>query len=262
MAGGHSLIPLMRLRLSQPKTVIDIGRIRELRGISVSGGRVTIGPLTTHAQVASSAELRRACPLLPLAASVIGDPAVRNRGTIGGNVVHADPGSDMPTALTALDATFVVVGPGGERSVRVRDFFTGYMQTAVEAADALTSIQVAAAPAQGYGAGYAKMFQPASRYALVNAAATVTVSGGRCTAATVAVGGLVQNPRRCPSAEQVLVGKALSAGVIEEAASKVAYDLGNNVMGDIHASADYRRQVLGVYVQRALTQAAQNAGVR
>jgi carbon-monoxide dehydrogenase medium subunit len=259
IAGGHSLIPLMKLRLARPPALIDIGRVAELKGVTVRDGTVTIGALTTHAMLASSADVRRSAPLLAEAASVIGDPAVRNRGTVGGNVVHADPGSDLPTALTALGATFNVQRARSQQSVAVSRFFKAFMETAVGEKEVLVSVQVPAAQ-PGQGAGYAKMFHPASRFALLSVAAVVTVQGGRCTAASVAVGGLVPTPRKAASVQRALVGKALTPQVISEAAAQVANDLGDSLIGDIHASVEYRRSMASVYVQRALTQAAGRTG--
>ena len=259
IAGGHSLIPLMKLRLARPSALIDIGRIAELKGVTVRDSTVTIGALTTHATLASSPDVRRAAPLLAEAASVIGDPPVRNRGTVGGNVVHADPGSDLPTALTALGATFTVQRARTQTSVAASRFFKAFMETAVGEKEVLVSVQVPAAQ-PGQGAGYAKMFHPASRFALISAAAVVTVQGGQCTAASVAVGGLVPTPRKATAVERALIGKPLTEQNIAAAARRVTDNLGDNIIGDLHASAEYRRAMVSVYVQRALTAAAQRAG--
>ncbi len=165
-AGGHSLIPLLKLRLATPPALIDIGRLDELKGISVTDGRVRIWALTTHAELAASSELAARCPALAEAAGLIGDPAVRNRGTIGGNVAHADPASDLPTVLRALDATIAVTADGGERSIPAADFFEGMMETALGDHDIVTAIEVPAASA-GQGQAYIKFSHPASRYAVV-----------------------------------------------------------------------------------------------
>lgn len=258
MAGGHSLLPLMKVRLARPEALVDIGRIAALRQITLKGKRVIIGALVTHASLASSPDLARACPLLVEAARVVGDPAVRNRGTIGGNVVHADPGSDLPTALTALGAAFIVTGPRGRRSVPAAAFFTGYMQSAVADDEMLTAVEVPVARS-GQGMAYAKMFNPASRYAMVSAAAVVEVQGARCVQAIVAVGGLVPSPRRATSVEQAVVGKTLTPPTIADAASRVMKDLGGDILGDIHASAEYRGAMASVYVERALAMAFQRA---
>jgi carbon-monoxide dehydrogenase medium subunit len=255
LAGGHSLIPVMNLRLADPGTLIDIGRIKDLKGISVQGNTVRIGALTTHAMIAASADVPQ---VLSEAAGMIGDPQVRNRGTIGGNIAHADPASDLPTVLTALGANIHVTGPNGSRTIAADDFFTDLFITALEDGEIVTAVEVAKSGA-GTGSAYAKLFNPASRYAMVGAAAVVTVSGGTCTAAGVAVGGLVPSATRAKSVEAALVGKALNAETIAAAATAVQNDLGDDVLGDIHASADYRKAMANVYVKRALQAAADRA---
>ena len=176
IAGGHSLIPLMKLRLARPSRVVDIGGIAGLRGISVSGDTVRIGALTTHQEVATSAEIQANCGILAEAAGGIGDPAVRNRGTIGGNVSHADPASDYPTVLTALGASFDLQGPSGTRTVAADDFFTGPFETALGANEVLTGVSVPVLAANQL-AEYAKMAHPATSFAVVGAAAVVTLEG-------------------------------------------------------------------------------------
>ena len=259
LAGGHSLIPLLKLRLASPAALIDIGRVDELKGIGVADGRVRIGALTTHAELAASSELGKRCPALAEAAGLIGDPAVRNRGTIGGNVAHADPASDLPTVLRALDATIAVTGGGGERSIPAADFFEGMMATALGEHDIVTAIEVPAAPA-GQGQAYVKFSHPASRYAVVGVAAAVTVSSGAVGAAAVALGGLVPAATRAASVEQALAGQTPSADAIAAAASAVSADLGDDLIGDIYASAEYRRAMAPVCVKRALTTAVERTG--
>ena len=259
LAGGHSLIPLMKLRLASPSAVIDIGRIPELRGIAASGNVLRIGALTTHAELAASADLRRRAAALAEAASVVGDPAVRNRGTIGGNIAHADPASDLPTVLVALGAQIVAVGPGGERTIDAGKFFTGIMTTALGEDEILAAILVPAA-AGGQGSAYVKFAHPASRYAVVGAAAIVKVEAGACAEVRVAIGGLVPCAVRCASVEQSLARQQPSDSAIAAAAGKVAQDLGE-VNGDIFASADYRRAIAPVYVKRALSAAVARAGL-
>ena len=258
LAGGHSLIPLLKLRLAAPEAVIDIGRIAELRGIATGDG-LTIGALTTHAELAASAEVKQHAEALAEAAGQVGDPAVRNRGTIGGNIAHADPASDLPTVLAALGATVNIVGSGGERSIDVTDFFQGVMMTALGDNEVLTSIRLPAAAA-GQGTAYAKFGHPASRYAVIGVAASVTVSGGTCSAASVAIGGLVPTPVRCSEVDQALTGQVLSAETIASAADAVSGDLGDDLLGDVFASADYRKAVAPVYIRRAVAAAADRAG--
>ena len=260
LAGGHSLIPLLKLRLAAPPALIDIGRIGELKGISAADGRVRIGALTTHAQIAASAEVAKHAPALAAAAGVIGDPAVRNRGTIGGNVAHADPASDLPTVLLALGASFAVATDDGERTVAAGDFFQGMMATALGDHDIVTAIDVPAAPG-GQGQAYEKFSHPASRYAVIGVAATVELRGGTVGNVAVALGGLVPAAARAGSVEQALSGQAASAEAIATAAAAVSNDLGADLIGDIYASAEYRRAMAPVCVKRALTAALKRASV-
>ena len=261
LAGGHSLIPLLKLRLAAPSALIDIGRIAELRGVSVNGGQVRIGALTTHAELAASADLRRSAPALAEAAAMVGDPAVRNRGTIGGNIAHADPASDLPTVLVALGASIVAVGPQGERTIDAGSFFTGIMTTALDEREILAAILVPAAE-RGDGSAYVKFSHPASRYAVLGAAASVRLKDGVCTAAGVAIGGLLPFARRARSVESALTGTAPTDANVAAAAARIGADLGGEVTGDIFASAEYRREMAPVYVKRALSAAAARAGLR
>lgn len=259
LAGGHSLIPLLKFRLATPAALIDIGRLDELKGISVTDGRVRIGALTTHAELAASSELAERCPALGEAAGLVGDPAVRNRGTIGGNVAHADPASDLPTVLRALDATIAVTVDDGERSIPAADFFEGMMETALDDHDIVTAIEVPAAGA-GQGQAYVKFSHPASRYAVVGAAAAVTLVGGTVGVVAVALGGLVPAARRAASVEEALAGQAPTADAIAAAAAAVSADLGDELIGDIYASAEYRRAMAPVCVKRALRAAVERSG--
>jgi len=259
LAGGHSLLPMLKLRLAAPTALVDIGRIDALRGISEANGGLRIGAMTTHAAVAASAALKKGCPVVAEAASHIGDMAVRNRGTIGGSVAHADPSADMPAVLTAIGATMEIAGVGGAtRTVAAADFFQGMMVTAVGEGEILTAVWVPVTAA-GSGAAYAKFAHPASRYAVVGAAASVSLRGGVCERAIIIVSGATATPTRLPSVEQALIGKALDEVTIAAASGAAAGDLGRDLMGDIFASADYRRHVAGTYVARAITAAAARA---
>ena len=273
LAGGHSLIPLLKLRLATPAAVIDIGRIAALRGITVEGGGLRIGALTTHAEIAASDAVRERAEALAEAAAGIGDPAVRNRGTIGGNLAHADPASDPPTVLAALDATITVTGPDGARTLSAGDFFQGVMTTALGPNDVLTAIHVPAAAA-GQGAAYVKFSHPASRYAVIGVAVSLITGapGGGwtsqfkgeqrealCVKAAVAIGGLAPKPTRCRAVEAALKDQPLSDGTFAAAAAAVSGDLGDDLLGDVFASADYRKAVAPVYVRRALAAAAGRA---
>ena len=258
LAGGHSLIPMMKLRLASVPALIDIGRVAELQGITRDGDHLRIGALTTHAQLATSADLRTHAPALTDAAAQVGDPAVRNRGTIGGNIAHADPASDLPTVLVALDATITAIGPSGERRIAAREFFVGVMATSLEEDEIIAAVHVPAHPASAY----AKFSHPASRYAVVGAAAAVSVQGGKIATARVAIGGLVPHARALGSVESAFAGSTGDAAAIDAAVTKVAGALGDDVSGDIFASAEYRAAMAPVYVKRALVAAMSRTGAR
>ena len=257
LAGGHSLIPLMRFRLARPELLVDIGGIASLRGISVSGDVITIGALTTHAEIAASPEVRQANGLLAEAAGGIGDPAVRNRGTIGGNLAHADPASDWATVLTALGATAIIQGPAGGRAVAVADFVEDAFVTALAENEVITAVSVPTLAAN-QRAEYAKMAHPASFYAVVGGAVVVTMDGDRCTAASVAVGGLTPRPVKAPAVEAALTGATLTVDSIAAATANLGEDLaaaGVDIIGDVYASAEYRAGVAPVEVKHALLHA-------
>ena len=257
LAGGHSLIPLMRFRLARPEVIIDIGGIDGLRGIRISDGTINIGALTTHAEIANSADVQQANGLLAEAAGGIGDPAVRNRGTIGGNLAHADPASDWATVLTALGATVSVQGPSGSRTIAAGDFVEDAFATALAADELITTVSVPVLAAN-QRAEYAKMAHPASFYAVVGGAVVVTMDGDRCTAASVAVGGLTPRPVKAAAVEQALSGTTLTMDSIADATSRLSEDLsaaGVDIIGDVYASADFRSQVAPVEVKHALLHA-------
>ena len=253
IAGGHSLIPLLKLRLSRPAALVDIGGIDDLKGISVNDGIVHIGALATHGEIAGSSAVQNACGIAAEAAGGIGDTQVRNRGTIGGNVVHADPASDWGTVLMALNASLQIAGTSN-RTVSAGDFFEGVFSTTLGENEILTGIDLPVlAPNQH--AEYAKMAHPATGFAVVGAAVVVTVTDGRCSAASIVVGGLVPSPLRVTSVEQALVGQELTADTIAAASENVARDVGDDAMGDFFASAEYRTVVAGVEVKHAINHA-------
>ena len=257
LAGGHSLIPLMRFRLARPELLIDIGGIGGLHGISVGGDAINIGALTTHAEIAASAEVQQANGLLAEAAGGIGDPAVRNRGTIGGNLAHADPASDWATVLTALGATVSAQGPSGSRTIAVADLIEDAFATALAENELITTVSVPTLAAN-QRAEYAKMAHPASFYAVVGGAVVVTMDGDRCTAASVAVGGLTPRPVKALSVEQALAGTTLTMDSIADATARLSDDLsasGVDIIGDVYASADFRARVAPVEVKHALLHA-------
>ena len=242
LAGGHSLIPAMKLRIARPGTLVDIGRIDGLSYVREDGDAIAIGALTRHHDVATSELLRERCGIAASAAAEIGDPQVRHRGTIGGSVSHGDPASDMPGVLLALDAEFVAVGPGGERRIPATEFFTGVFETALGPQDVLTEIRV---PSLG-GAGWAylKFARRKQDWATVGVAAVAADGGARV--GLVSMGG---TPLRASAVEQALAGGADPAAAAEKA------DEGAEPPSDVAGSADYRRHLARVLTRRALEQA-------
>lgn len=257
LAGGHSLIPAMKLRLSSPRTLIDLCTVSGLRGVKVDGGNLIIGALTVHADIASSDLVRKHVPGLADAASVIGDMQVRNRGTIGGSVAHADPGADFPVILTALNASFVVQSTAGSKTIAVDDFFTDFFSTAMNVNEILTEIRVPL-PASGSGTAYTKLPHPASGYVVVSAGALIVrQASGSCAAARIAIGGLGSTPVRAGATEQGLQGKVLTPENIAAAAAKAADETDPGEDG--YANAEYKRHVATVYTRKAIEQAVQRA---
>jgi carbon-monoxide dehydrogenase medium subunit len=257
LAGGHSLIPAMKLRLVSPRTLIDLGTVPGLRGVRVDGNNLAIGALTVHADVASSELVQKHLPGLVDAASVIGDVQVRNRGTIGGSIAHADPGADFPVMLTALNATFVLQSPSGGRTVAADDFFIDFYTTAMAANEVLTEIRVPL-PTSSSGTAYAKLPHPASGYVVVSAGALITRQpSGSCALARVALGGLGSGPIRAVATETELQGKPLRPEAIATAAAKAAE--GTDPAEDTYASAEYKRHVATVYARRAIEAAVARA---
>src|SRR5262245_36533142 len=258
LAGGHSLVPSMKLRVANPTMLIDIGRIKNLNGIKAGKKEVKIGALTTHAAVASSADLKTACPILPEAAAVIADPQVRNRGTIGGSLAQSDPAADYPTLMMALDATFTVVGSKGEREIEANKFFKDLFTTALKSDEVLTSVIVPAyGNMPGMGGAYLKHRHPASSYAVVGVAAMVGLIGGKVARAVVVVGGATANPVHVTSVESALTGKEPTEANITAAADSMNIEA---TLGDAYASSDYRAHLAKVMAKRALLLAAQRAG--
>ncbi len=257
LAGGHSLLPAMKFRLANPKSLVDIGGIKGLSGIKKQGKGLAIGATTTHAEIAASALVRKTCPLLAETAEQIGDIQVRNRGTIGGSIAHADPAADFPTALIALEATIVARGRSGERKIPAGKFFVDLFTTALRSGEIVTSILVPAL-GKGTGSAYLKHPHPASRYAVAGVAAIVEISAGRIPSARVAVGGVTPNPVRAAAAEAALAGQKPDASAFAAAASKVA-DALEDPMGDTYASGEFRVHLASVLVKRALAAAAERA---
>lgn len=257
IAGGHSLIPAMKLRLAQPTALVDIGRIPELVGIQVGADGTTIGALTTHARIALSEEIRARCPALPEAAELIGDRQVRNRGTIGGSLVHADPAADYPAVMVALGAEMKVEGPSGVRTIKAADFFTGLMTTAIEPDEVLTQIHIPP-PQPHSGCAYVKFPNPASRFAIVGVCAWLSLDDkGVCAKASIGVTGACATATRARSTEAALQGKFLDDANITSAVAKAAE--GMDCLSDIHASAEYRTHLVKVFTEKAVKAAAARA---
>ena len=247
IAGGHSLVPLMKLRLAEPKMLIDISRIAGLAGIREDNGRIEIGAGTVHHDVAVSALLRRECPAVAEAAAAIGDQQVRNRGTVGGSLAHADPAADYPAAMLAVDAEMRIKGPRGWRTVKATEFFRDLFTSDLAADEILAGVTVNPARASAY----CKLFQRASHFAIVGVAATLEVSNGTVQSARIAVTGAGPTAVRLTRVEQALAGQRAS----REAFAAATKDAGAEVRvvnADLHASEDYRRAMISVFTRRAL----------
>jgi aerobic carbon-monoxide dehydrogenase medium subunit len=257
LAGGHSLVPLMRLRLAAPAHVIDIGRIPDLNYIREEGGKLQIGALATHFQIESSSLLKEKCPLLPETAREIGDAQVRNKGTIGGSLAHADPAGDWPTAMLALDAEIQAAGPQGSRWIEAREFFLDLFSTALAADEILTAVRLPLLPAHA-GDAYAKLHHPASGFAVVGAAARVILEeNGAIHHVGVALTGVGSKAYRATGVELSLRGKTPNARRLEEACQHAADGVDAN--SDLYASADFRKHLARVYARRALAKAIERA---
>ncbi len=258
IAGGHSLLPLMKLRLSEPGHLIDIGRLPGLSYVRQNNGAVSIGALTTHYQIESNADLAKSVQVMPEAAAHIGDVQVRNRGTVGGSVAHADPASDLPSVLVALGAQFVAKGPNGERTIEATDFFEDLMTTSLGEDELLTEIRFQA-PQGKSGSAYEKLANKASHYSVVGAAAIVTLAGdGTVADCAIAFSGVSAKPIRGTGVENALKGKQPTAEAIAEAASHATEGI-DYALSDIHASDEYRLAMTKVYAKRALTKAVARA---
>lgn len=263
LAGGQSLLPLMSLGLARPTALIDLNGVAGLEHVTEEGGRLHIGALTRHRTLEASAAVRERWPLLAEAASLIGNIRVRHRGTIGGSLAHADPAAELPMVAVALDATLEVRGPAGLRDVSANAFFLGYLETAIAADEIVTGVRVPA-PGHSQGYGLAELVRRAGDFALVAACAVLeTDPAGRCTRASLALGGVGPRPLRVGGAEAALVGHTLTGPRLDGAAGTAS----DEVMpeSDVHASAKYRRQMARVMARRALGAAAAriaNSGAR
>jgi len=257
LAGGHSLLPLMKLRFSRPSLLVDIGRVDELRGVSDAGDRLAIGAGTPHHDLNNDPLVQEHCPILSWTAGLIGDPQVRHRGTIGGSIAHGDPASDLPAVLVALDADLVIRGLGGERTMPAVDFCSGVFDVALGPQDVLTEIRVSKLGPE-IGWSYLKLARRAQDWAMVAVAALVTRSNGTIGEARIALTNMGPVPMRAPAAEQRLAGAPHDAGsdteyALSEAAAVA--DQGTDPPGDVTSSPEFRRELARVVTKRALEEA-------
>ena len=252
LSGGQSLLPLMKMRLSKPAYVLDIGRIPGLDAIAEEGNSLIIGALVTHTQIEDSELLKAKCPLLPQTATTIADVQVRNRGTIGGSVAHADPAGDVPAAIIALDAEIKIAGPNGERWVKCDDFFLGLLMSVLEPDEVVTAIKVPVTGADK--TAYLKAAPRSSGFAVVGVAVRLTMdTQGVCSRAAIGITGVTDKAYRPERVEQMLTGKKLDTALIQQAAAEATRNI--EVIEDINGSAEYRKHLTEVYVERAIQEA-------
>ena len=257
LAGGHSLIPSMKLRLAQPAHLVDLGKISGLSYIREESGAVAVGAMTTYTTIEHSDVLRRYFALLPEGVAIIGDQQVRNRGTIGGSIAHSDPAADLPGIVQALKADILVQGPNGVRTIKADDFFMGMFETALQPDEIVTEIRFAI-PAARTGSAYMKLANKASHYAVTGCAAVVTLDGdGTCSSASVVITGASEKATRANAVEAALVGKKLDEATVAAATAHAADGLA--LLGDIHGSREYRAQMSAVMARRAILKAAERA---
>lgn len=258
LAGGHSLIPAMKLRLAQPPLIVDIGRISDLAYVREDGDQIRIGAMTTHYQIESSDLLKQICPLLPECAGHIGDVQVRNKGTIGGSLAHSDPAGDWPAAIIALNAEMVAASKSGERTIKADDFFVDLLTTALEPGEILREIRIPK-PNGRAGQAYVKMHHPASGFAVVGVAVNISFdANSSCQKANIGVTGVSSKAYRAAAVEAGLNGAKLDEQIIASAASHATDGVDAN--GDLFASADYRRHLAEVFTKRAIATAIERAG--
>ncbi|MGI8577448.1 MAG: FAD binding domain-containing protein [Nocardioidaceae bacterium] len=252
MAGGQSLIPVLRLRLAAPTLIVDLGRIPELHGVSDDGDAIVIGAMTTHDDVVNDELVKQHAELLSLTAQTVADPQVRHRGTLGGALVHADPAGDMPAPVLALDAELVIVGPDGERTVPAADFFTDLFTTAVGENELLTKIRVP--KHTGWRSHYEKFTRVAQQWSIVGVAVAIRSEGGKIAEARVGLTNMGSVPIRATAVEQGLVGRPATAEGIKSAVAQAAQ--GTNPPSDTNGDAEYRRHLSTVLTRRAVLAAA------
>ncbi|MGE0119083.1 MAG: xanthine dehydrogenase family protein subunit M [Dongiaceae bacterium] len=256
LAGGHSLIPMMKLRLAAPEHLVDLSRIPELKGIRAEGGDIVIGAMTTQHALIADATLAAKLPILRETALLIADPQVRYVGTLGGNVANGDPGNDMPAVMLCLGATYHIAGKGGERRVAAREFYEGAYMTALGAGDMVTAIRIPVPPA-GHGAAYEKLKRKVGDYATAAAAVILTMSGGRVASCSIGLTNVAETPLWAEDAAKIVTGSALDAATVQKAAA--AAEAITSPASDNRGPAAYRRKMAGVMVARALARAKARA---
>lgn len=258
LAGGQSLLPLLKLRLAEPATLVDIRNVAELKGISEEGNGVVIGAMTTYFQAIDSPIVQKRCPLIIQTLRQVGDPQVRARGTVGGSLAHADPAGDLPAVALALDAEMRVTGPNGQRAITARDFFVDLLTTALEPTEVLTAVKFTATDQPMTGTAYAKHRHPASGYAVAAVAAVIRLAADdTCQEARIGITGAGTHAVRAQAVEQALMGKPLDASTVTSA-SAAAPD-GLDLMDDTYASREFRAHLTRVMAKRAILEAAANA---
>ncbi len=257
LAGGHSLIPMMKLRLATPDHLIDLNGISGLKGIRRDGGNIIIGAMTTQHELLASEAIAKALPILQETARVIADPQIRYRGTIGGNVANGDPGNDMPALMLTLGASYALQGPGGKRSVAAREFYQGAYFTAIEPGEILTAISVPVPP-KGHGYAYEKLKRKVGDYATAAAAVIVTMRGGKVTACSIGLTNLSETPLLAEEAAQAVLGTSLDEASLNKAAAAARKIMSPSA--DTRGPVEYRKHVGGIMVMRALKRAASRAG--
>jgi carbon-monoxide dehydrogenase medium subunit len=253
LAGGQSLIPVLRLRLAAPETVVDLGRVPELRGVREEEDAVVIGAMTTHAEVLADPLVRRFAPLIAEATETVADRQVRHRGTFGGALAHADPAGDLPAVALALEAEFVVAGPGGRRTVPAAEFFVDYLTTAVAENEILVEVRVPKL-AGDWGMHYEKFQRVAQAWSIVAVAAAVRREDGRIAEARIGLTNMGPTPLRAVAAEAALAGAEATAEAVASAAERAAE--GTSPSSDLNAQADYREHLARVLTRRAVIAAA------
>ena len=253
LAGGHSLLPLMRLRLAYPEVLVDVSRVEEMRGVSEDGDRLVIGAATTHDEVLRDQLVRTHCPVIAEVTATVADPAVRHRGTFGGSIAHADPAGDLPALALALDATMTVAGAGGRREVPAAEFFVDYLQTAVAPDEVLVSVSVPKL-GEGWGHRYEKFNRVAQAWAMVGAVAVVQRSNGSIGSARIGLVNVGSTPVRAAAMEAALAGAEASPEAVAVAAESASEGISPTT--DIHASAEYRTHLAKVLTRRAVAAAA------